>query len=339
MRFDHIPCPRFRVCAKEIRPDGLEEQFIPLFECQRQKEHIMFSYTSKSQGPDSPDVTGFYDEASGSIQYVVADPATGKAALIDVVQDFDPAEARTRHDSAQEILDFVAREGLEVEWILDTHPHADHLMASAWLRDRLGAQTAIGAKVRDIAGIWTELYHLPGAFDPDRDFDRLFADGDRFRIGDLDVRVMLSPGHTLGSITYVVGADAAFVHDTFMHVDVGTSRADFPGGSSSMLYDSLQAILSLPGETRLFIGHDYPPVGDRTEPAWEATVAAHTRDNPHVGGGASRAAFMEIRDSRDATLGLPSRILFALQVNLRGGRLPEPESDGNRYFKIPADRF
>jgi len=299
----------------------------------------MFSRTSPSQGPTSPTVTGFYDPASGSIQYVVADPATGKAALIDIVQDFDTAEARPRHDSAQEIVDFVTREGLEVEWILDTHPHADHLMASAWLREKLGAPNAIGARVRDIAGIWEDLYHTPGAFDPERDFDRLFEDGDRFRIGELDVRVMLSPGHTLGSITYVVGDDAAFVHDTFMHVDVGTSRADFPGGSSSVLYDSLQAILALPEQTRLFVGHDYPPVGDREEPAWEATVAAHKRDNPHVGGDVGREAFMQVRDTRDATLGLPDRILYALQVNLQGGRLPEPESDGERYFKIPANRF
>jgi len=299
----------------------------------------MFSRTSPSQGRTSPTVTGFYDPASGSIQYVVADPATGKAALIDIVQDFDTAEARPRHDSAQEIVDFVTREGLEVEWILDTHPHADHFMASAWLREKLGAPNAIGARVRDIAGIWEDLYHTPGAFDPERDFDRLFEDGDRFRIGELDVRVMLSPGHTLGSITYVVGDDAAFVHDTFMHVDVGTSRADFPGGSSSVLYDSLQAILALPEQTRLFVGHDYPPVGDRQEPAWEATVAAHKRDNPHVGGDVGREAFMQVRDTRDATLGLPDRILYALQVNLQGGRLPEPESDGERYFKIPANRF
>jgi len=299
----------------------------------------MFSQTSPSRGPGSPNVTGFYDQASGSIQYIVADPATNKAALIDVVQDFDPAEARSSHDSAQEILDFVTREGMEIVWILDTHPHADHLMDSSWLRDKLGAPNAIGAKVRDIARIWEDLYHMPGAFDPDRDFDRLFDDGAQFRIGELEVRVMLSPGHTLGSITYVVGRDAAFVHDTFMHVDVGTSRADFPGGSSSMLYDSLQAILALPDETRLFVGHDYPPVGERQDPAWEATVAAHKRDNPHVGGGVSRDAFMKVRDDRDATLGLPDRILYALQVNLRGGRLPEPESDGQRYFKIPANRF
>ncbi len=298
----------------------------------------MFTRTSASNGPNSPEVTGFYDPATGSVQYVAACPDTRKAALIDVVQDFDPAEARSRYDSASEILKFVEDQGLEVEWVLDTHPHADHLMASAWLKGKTGAPNAIGAKVREIGGLWERIYNTPGAFDPDRDFDRLFEDGETFKLGNLDVRVMLSPGHTLGSITYVMG-DAAFVHDTFMHVDVGTSRADFPGGSSSELYDSLQAILALPDDTRLFIGHDYPPVKDREEPAWEATVAQHKADNPHVGGGATREAFTRLRDDRDATLGLPDRMLYALQVNLRAGQLPEPEADGNAYYKIPANRF
>ncbi len=298
----------------------------------------MFTRESPSGGPGSPRVVGFYEEATGSCQYVAIDEATKKAALIDVVLDFDPAHARTRTDSAQEILDFVRREGLEVQWILDTHPHADHLMASAWLKQQTGAPTAIGEKVREIGTLWESLYHTPGAYDPDRDFDRLFAHGDTFRIGDLDVRVILSPGHTLGSITYVVG-DAAFVHDTFMHVDAGTSRADFPGGSSVELYRSLQEILSLPEDTRLFIGHDYPPVGDREDPAWEATVAEHRAHNTHVGGGVSEAEYVALRDARDATLDLPDRMLFALQVNLRGGRLPEPEADGSHYFKIPANKF
>lgn len=299
----------------------------------------MYRRTSPSKGPNSPEVTGFHDSATGSIQYVVTDPATKKAALIDVVLDFDPAHARTSTESAQEVLDFVRDEGLEVEWVLDTHPHADHLMASHWLAEQTGAPNAIGEKVREIAELWTRLYNMPGAFDPDRDFSRLFADGDSFRIGELEARAMLSPGHTLGSVTYLVGDDAAFVHDTLMHVDVGTSRADFPGGSSSVLYDSLQQILALPDATRLFIGHDYPPVGDRDEPAWEASVAEHRRDNPHLAGGTTREEFMSLRDERDATLGLPDRMLYALQVNLRGGRLPEPEADGHSYFKIPANRF
>ncbi|MFD1341146.1 MBL fold metallo-hydrolase [Litorisediminicola beolgyonensis] len=298
----------------------------------------MFTKTSPSTGPGSPEVTGFYDEASGSIMYVLADPATKEAALIDIVLDFDPAHGRTRTDSAQEVLDFVRDQGLSVTWVLDTHPHADHMMASAWLKEQTGAPNAIGEKVRDIAVLWREIYNLPDAFDADKNFDRLFAEGETFKVGEIDVRVMLSPGHTLGSITYVAG-DAAFVHDTFMHVDSGTSRADFPGGSSAELYDSLMAILDLPEETRLFVGHDYPPVGERTDPAWEATVAEHKAHNKHLGGGTSKEAFRKIRDERDATLDLPDRMLHALQVNLRGGRLPEPESDGRAYFKIPANRF
>ena len=298
----------------------------------------MFTRTSPSNGPGSPRVVGFYDPDTGSVQYVAIDEATKKAALIDVVLDFDPPHGRTRTDSAAEILQFVKDEGLTVEWTLDTHPHADHMMASAWLKEQTGAPTAIGEKVRDIARLWTDIYHVPGAFDPDRDFDRLFAEGDTFKLGDLDVRVMFSPGHTLGSITYVMG-DAAFVHDTFMHVDAGTTRADFPGGSSADLYKSLQDILALPDDTRLFVGHDYPPVGDRTEPAWEATVAEHKANNKHIGGGVGEAEFRKVRDERDATLKLPDRMLYALQVNLRGGRLPEAESDGNSYFKIPANEF
>ncbi|SHI87547.1 MBL fold metallo-hydrolase [Wenxinia saemankumensis] len=298
----------------------------------------MFSRTSPSTGPGSPEVTGFHHEATGSVMYVLADPATRQAALVDIVQDYDPAEARASHDSAQKVLDFCAAQGLEIAWILDTHPHADHLMAAAWLKARTGAPIAIGEKVRDIAALWADLYHLPDAFDPDRDFDRLLADGETLSVGGIGIRVMLSPGHTMGSITYVAG-DAAFVHDTFMHVDAGTTRADFPGGSSAELYDSLMAILALPDGTRLFVGHDYPPVGDRSEPAWEATVADHRAHNAHVGGGVTKAAFRDLRDTRDATLKLPDRMLAALQVNLRGGRLPPAEADGHSYLKVPLNRF
>ena len=298
----------------------------------------MFRRESPSTGPGSPRVVGFYEKDTGSVQYVAVDEATKRCALIDVVLNFDPRSAATSTEAAQEILDYVAGQGWSVEWILDTHPHADHLMASAWLKEQTGAPTAIGEKVREIAELWAGIYHLPDAFDPDRDFDRLFADGEAFRVGDSEVRVMLSPGHTLGSVTYVMG-DAAFVHDTFMHVDSGTSRADFPGGSSKDLWDSLQAILRLPDDARLFIGHDYPPVGDRKDPAWEATVAEHRARNKHIGGDVTEAEFRKLRDDRDATLSLPDRMLHALQVNLRGGRLPEPEADGKSYFKIPANTF
>jgi glyoxylase-like metal-dependent hydrolase (beta-lactamase superfamily II) len=293
---------------------------------------------SPSQGPDSPDVWGLYEPDTGSIQYVAACPVTRKAALIDVVLDFDPASFATATHSLERVLALVAAEGLTVEHVLDTHPHADHLMASAALKTRTGAPNAIGAKVREIAALWRGLYNMPDAFDPDRDFDRLFADGDTFRIGDLTARVMLSPGHTLGSITYVVGADAGFVHDTLMYPDMGTSRCDFPGGSAAELWDSIQAILALPEATRLFVGHDYGAEG-REEPRWEATVAEHLDRNQHVHRGADRDDWIATREERDATLALPDRMLAALQINLRGGRPPEPEADGHRYLKLPLDRF
>lgn len=298
----------------------------------------MLTKTSPSTGDGSPEVVGFYEADTGSIQYVVIDPSTNKAALIDVVMNFDPKHARTSMDAAEEIVAFVRQRGLDVVWILDTHPHADHMMASAWLKDQLGAPTAIGEKVKDVAKLWREFYNTPDAFDPDRDFDRLFKDGDTFDIGALPVRVMLSPGHTLASITYVVGSDAAFVHDTFMQPDFGTSRADFPGGSSRELYRSLQAILALPDATRLFIGHDYG-TKSREEPAWESTVAEQRATNAHIGGGVSEDDYAELRDARDATLKLPDRMLYALQVNLRGGRLPDAEADGHSYFRVPANRF
>jgi glyoxylase-like metal-dependent hydrolase (beta-lactamase superfamily II) len=292
---------------------------------------------SPSRGPQSPDVWGIYEPDTGSIQYICADPATKKAALIDVVWNFDPQHYRTSTESMDQVLDLVREHGLEVEWVLDTHPHADHLMASAVLKERTGAPAAIGAKVHDIARIWEEIYHMPGAFDPERDFDRLFAEGETFRIGNLETRVMLSPGHTLGSITYVCG-DAAFVHDTLMYPDAGTSRADFPGGKAEVLWNSIQEILALPGETRLFVGHDYG-TDERDEPMWEATVAEHKAENAHVKDGIGREEWIERRTGRDRTLALPDRILAALQINLRGGRLPAAEADGRHYLKLPVNRF
>lgn len=293
--------------------------------------------TSPSTGPASPDVVGVYEADTGSVQYVVSDPGTKAAAIIDAVWNFSPQHARTSTGSIEQILRLVDEQRLDVRWILDTHPHADHFMAGALLKERLGVPQAIGEKVRDIAEIWREIYHLSDGFDIDATFDRLFADGDTFEIGDLGVRVMLSPGHTLGSITYIVGDDAAFVHDTLMVPDSGTSRADFPGGDPAVLYRSIQQILALPDRTRLFVGHDYCLNG--REPAWEATVAEHKAGNIHVREGVSEAAYVKLRTERDRTLLLPDRMLYALQVNLRGGRLPEPESDERSYFKIPANRF
>ncbi len=299
---------------------------------------MKLSRTSASKGAGSAEVTGFYDADTGSIQYLVSDPATRKAALIDPVLSFDPKSASTRTESVDTILRFAATEGLEIDWILDTHPHADHLMASSYLKDRLGKPNAIGEKIKEIAVLWRDYYNLPDAFEPDRDFDHLFADGDTFHIGSLPVRVMLSPGHTLGSISYVVGDDAAFVHDTFMQPDAGTSRADFPGGTADDLWNSLQALLSLPDDTRLFIGHDYG-TKHRPGPEWESTVAEQRRHNIHIGGGALRKSYIERREARDKTLALPDRMLHVLQMNLRAGRAPDPEQDGHSYLKIPLNRF
>lgn len=291
---------------------------------------------SPSTGRDSPEVWGIYEPDTGSIQYVCACPRTRKAALIDVVLNYDPASASTSTEAAEEVLELVRREKLTVEWVFDTHPHADHMMASAWLRERTGAPNAIGNKVAEIAELWRDLYNMPDAFDVETAFDRLFAEADTFAIGELEATVWLSPGHTLGSITYLVG-DAAFVHDTLMYPDSGSSRADFPGGDVNMLWDSLQRILALPGETRCFVGHDYCKGG--REPAWEATVAEHRARNVHLKDGTIREQFIKTRTERDRGLPLPARMLAALQVNLRGGRLPEPESDGRRYLKIPLDKF
>ncbi|MFD2740650.1 MBL fold metallo-hydrolase [Sulfitobacter aestuarii] len=292
---------------------------------------------SPSTGAGSPDVWGIYEPDTGSIQYICADPATRQAALIDVVWNFDPKNYKFSSESMDQVLDLVRENDLKVQWVLDTHPHADHVMASARLKERTGAPNAIGALVPKIAGIWAELYNLPDAFDPVRDFDRLFEEGDSFMIGELDVRVMLSPGHTLGSITYVCG-DAAFVHDTLMQPDTGTSRSDFPGGDTGELWESIQDILALPNETRLYVGHDYG-TEDREEPQWEASVAEHKAQNIHVKDGTSREDWIERRQKRDKTLALPDRILAALQINLRGGRLPAAENDGHHYLKLPVSRF
>lgn len=292
---------------------------------------------SPSTGAGRPDVWGIYEPDTGSIQYICADPTTRKAALIDVVWNFDPKNYRFSTGSMDQVLALVRENELEVVWVLDTHPHADHVMASAQLKQRTGAPNGIGALVPKIAGIWADLYNTPDAFAPDRDFDHLFQDQETFRIGDLEVKVMLSPGHTLGSITFVCG-DAAFVHDTLMQPDIGTSRSDFPGGNTAELWDSIQNILALPHDTRLFVGHDYGGPA-RDAPQWEATVAEHRSHNKHVRDGTKRDDYIRRRQERDATLPLPDRILAALQINLRGGRLPPAEDDGHHYLKLPVNRF
>ncbi|MDW9594908.1 MBL fold metallo-hydrolase [Sinorhizobium meliloti] len=282
-----------------------------------------------------PDVAAFYDAATGSIQYVVADPETGKCAIIDPVLDFDQKSGSTATTNADAILDHVAKQGLSVEWILDTHPHADHFSAARYLRDRTGAPTAIGEHVKGVQQIWKQIYNWPDFVCDGSQWDRLFRDGDIFNIGNLAVRVLHSPGHTLASISYIVG-DAAFIHDTLFMPDSGSARADFPGGSAESLWNSIQAILALPGETRLFTGHDYRPGG--RDALWESTVAEQKADNKHVAG-KTQTDFVSLREARDKTLPMPKLILHALQVNIRGGELPAAEDNGRRYLKIPLDAF
>ncbi|MBB4020151.1 glyoxylase-like metal-dependent hydrolase (beta-lactamase superfamily II) [Chelatococcus caeni] len=281
-----------------------------------------------------PEVTGFFDRRTWSIQYVVADPETKKCAIVDTVYDFDEKSGQTASTNADRILEFVRDNGYEVEWILDTHPHADHFSAAAYLKQKTGAQTAIGEKVIEVQKLWKDFYNWPDFPADGSQWDRLFADGDTFRVGNIDAKVMFSPGHTLASITYVIG-DAAFVHDTLFMPDSGTARADFPGGSAKVLWKSIQDILALPDETRIFTGHDYQPGG--REPLWESTVAEQKAKNIHMAKYKTEEEFVAAREARDRTLPMPKLILHSLQINTRGGRLPEPEANGRRYLKIPLD--
>lgn len=280
-----------------------------------------------------PSVKGFYEARSGSIQYVVADPVTRRCAIIDPVLDFDEKSGSVETRQAELILDYVNRNELTIEWILDTHPHADHFSAAAYLKERTQAPTGIGCEVVRVQKLWKGIYNWPELATDGSQWDHLFTDGERFTLGSLEGRVIYSPGHTLASITYVIG-DAAFVHDTIFMPDDGTARADFPGGDARQLWRSINAILALPDETRIFTGHDYRPNG--REPRWESTVYEEKSSNPHVVG-MTEEAFVALREARDRTLPMPKLILHALQVNICGGRLPEPEANGARYLKFPLN--
>lgn len=281
----------------------------------------------------APHVKAFFDPRTSSVQYVVSDPNTRRCAIIDPVLDFDEKSGATGTMNADAILAYVASENLTVEWILDTHPHADHFSAAYYLKQKTGAPTAIGAKVKHVQKLWQEKYNWPDFKTDGSQWDHLFEAGESFRIGSLEARVLFSPGHTLASVSYVVG-NAAFVHDTLFMPDSGTARADFPGGSARQLWASIQDILSLPDETRLFTGHDYQPGG--RSPKWESTVGEQKRNNPHIAG-MTEDGFVRLREARDKTLPMPKLILHALQVNICGGRLPEPEANGVRYLKLPLD--
>lgn len=281
-----------------------------------------------------PDVAVFYDKRTFSLQYVVSDPATKACAIIDPVLDFEEKSGSTATAHADRILEHVSSNGLSVAWILDTHPHADHFSAAAYLKRQTGAPTAIGERVVEVQKLWKDIYNWPDFPADGSQWDRLFAAGESFPIGELPCRVMFSPGHTLASVTYVVG-DAAFVHDTLFMPDSGTARTDFPGGSAARLWHSIEAILALPARTRLFTGHDYQPGG--REVRWESTVAEQRAENIHVSKCAGEAEFVALREARDRTLPMPKLILHALQVNINGGRLPAPEENGRSYLKIPVN--
>jgi len=286
----------------------------------------------------NPEVRTFFDEATFTATHVVVDRETRRAAIIDSVCDYDLKSGRTGTKSADGLIAYVCEHGLIVEWVLETHAHADHLSAAPYLKRRLGGRIGIGAHITDVQRIFGEVFNAGPEFHPDgSQFDRLFQDGDRFRIGNLEARVMHTPGHTPACITYVIG-DTAFVGDTLFMPDYGTARCDFPGGDAAMLYRSMQRIFALPPETRLFLCHDYKAPG-RDHYAWETTVAEERTRNIHVHDGVSEAEFVAMRTARDATLSMPVLILPSIQVNMRAGERPPPEDNGVSYLKIPLDAF
>ena len=282
-----------------------------------------------------PDVSAFFDEATFTVTYVVSDPATGRAAVIDPVLDFDPASGRTATTSADRVIAHVGENDLGIDWILETHVHADHLSGAPYLREKLGGKAAIGKNVTAVQETFKGVFNLKDLATDGSQFDHLFSDGESFAVGDIPGRVIATPGHTPACITYLIG-DAAFVGDTLFMPDFGSARTDFPGGSALLLYESIQKILALPGDTRLFMCHDYKAPG-RDEFAWETSVAEQKANNIHINETVSRDEFVKMRESRDSQLGMPKLILPSLQVNLRAGELPEPEDNDVRYLKIPLN--
>lgn len=282
-----------------------------------------------------PNVQAFFDPVTGTVSYVVFDRPGGHAAVVDSVLDYDPKSGRTRTTSADRVIGFVRAQGLTVQWILETHAHADHLSAAAYLRRELGGRIAIGAAITRVQDVFKRIFNLEPEFRADgAQFDHLLHDGEAFRIGELQATAMSVPGHTPACMAYQVG-DAVFVGDTLFMPDVGTARCDFPGGDAHALYRSVRKLLSLPPATRLFMCHDYPPEG--REPAWECTVADQRVRNIHIHDGVSEDAFVEMRTKRDATLEMPTLILPSVQVNIRAGEMPPPEANGVSYLKIPVN--
>lgn len=282
-----------------------------------------------------PDIQHFYDAPTGSLSYVVSDPETKSAAVIDPVLGFSTVSGRTDTTGAGKIVDHIKSRGLGLEWVLETHAHADHITAAQFLKSKLGGQLGIGQGIRKVQEHFARVFNLQEPFRPDgQQFDRLFADGDVIQIGKLDCRVLHTPGHTNDSVTYVINS-VAFVGDSLFMCDYGTARCDFPGGDAGLLYDSIQKLYALPDETRLFMCHDYPP--DDRGLRFECTVAEQRETNVHVRSGVSKDAFVAMRRERDTKLDLPKLILPSVQVNIRAGNMPEAEDNKISYIKIPLD--
>jgi glyoxylase-like metal-dependent hydrolase (beta-lactamase superfamily II) len=283
-----------------------------------------------------PTVHAFFDEATNTLTYVVQEPEGRACAVIDSVLDFDYASGRTDTRSADAVVAFIMAQGLDLQWILETHVHADHLSAAPYIQDRVGGQIGIGERITVVQETFGKVFNEGTRFQRDgSQFDRLFRDGDSVMIGQMRGDVMHTPGHTPACLTYVIG-DAAFVGDTLFMPDFGTARCDFPGGSAETMFDSVQRILALPDATRIFVGHDYKAPG-REVYAWESTVGDQKARNVHVGAGKSRADFVALRTARDATLAMPRLIIPSLQINMRAGHMPEAEENGVSYLKVPLN--
>ena len=282
-------------------------------------------------------VKAFFDPATWTVSYVVFDAPGGHCALVDSVLDYDPKSGRTRTDSANQLIAFVREQNLTVDWILETHAHADHLSAAPYLRKHLGGKIAIGGKITQVQNVFKGIFHLEPEFATNgSQFDHLFEDGDTFAIGTLQAQALSVPGHTPACMAYQVG-DAVFVGDTLFMPDVGTARCDFPGGDAGTLYRSIHRLTSLPDEARVFLCHDYKAPPGRTEFAWETTIGVQRTGNIHIRDGVSEDEFVAMRTQRDATLSMPKLILPSVQVNMNGGRPPEPEDNGVRYLKVPLN--
>ena len=316
----------------DVAPD-IEQSQVADEPLRRAKEQVERALRGEIRAPT---VQSFFDEPTFTATHVVHDPVTKKAAIVDSVMDFDQAAGRTSFESADRVIDYVKSEGLTVEWLLETHVHADHLSAAPYLQEQLAGQIAIGEQIRTVQNVFGKVFNEGTSFARDgSQFDRLFGDGETFELGGIAAIALHVPGHTPADVAYIIG-DAAFVGDTMFMPDYGTARCDFPGGDAHQLFKSIHRLMALPGETRVFLCHDYQ-APERPYYAWETTVAAECADNLHIHEGIGEDQFVAMRTKRDAALGMPRLILPSVQVNMRAGHMPEPDSNGTRYLKLPLN--